>query len=225
MRKPGTFFIEHNPVAIQTARAQGENAVQALAQLALMVFVPGAAQIALSIALLGTAISSEVVLIVIVYGVGFVTLTYFANRWTQPLLDQAIEANQENSRFVGNAVNAMETIRYFNGDRWISEKFAEKAELSRSSWIRWSWRHIALSGVFGFALALQLGVTYLFMLPRFEVGDMSLGDLVLINLVLVQLNRPFEMIGTAIDEIFRSVSRFQPFADMWQEPDDLASHG
>lgn len=225
LRKPGTFFIEHNPVAIQTARAQGEGAVQALVQLALMVFVPGTAQIALSIALLGTAISGEIVLIVVIYGLCFITLTYFANQWTRPLLDQAIEANQENARFVGNAVNAMETIRYFNGDRWISEKFAEKAELARASWIGWSWRRIALSGVFGLALAAQLAVTYIVLLPRFAAGAMTLGDLVLINLVLVQLNRPFEMIGTAIDEVMRSVSRFKPFADMWQAPDDLASHG
>ncbi|KKB76064.1 ABC transporter ATP-binding protein [Devosia soli] len=225
LRKPGTFFIEHNPVAIQTARAQGESAVQSLAQLALIVFVPGIAQIGFSIALLGAIISIELMVIVGVYGICFVALTYFANRWTKPLLDQAIEANQENSRFVGNAVNAMETIRYFNGDRWISEKFAEKAELARSSWVRWSWRHIALSGIFGLALALQLGFTYFVMLPRFAAGEMSLGDLVLINLVLTQLNRPFEMIGSAIDDIFRSISRFQPFAAMWAEPDDRAGHG
>lgn len=225
LRKPGTFFIEHNPVAIQTARAQGEGAVQALVQLALMVFIPGAAQIILSIVLLGAAISGEIVIIVVIYGLCFITLTYFANQWTRPLLDQAIEANQENARFVGNAVNAMETVRYFNGDRWISEKFADKAELARMSWVGWSWRRIALSGVFGLGLAVQLGVTYTVLLPRFAAGAMTLGDLVLINLVLVQLNRPFEMIGTAIDEVMRSISRFKPFADMWQEPDDLASHG
>lgn len=225
LKKPGTFFIEHNPVAIQTARSQGETAMQSLAQLALIVFAPGIAQILFSIALLGAAISGEIVAIVVVYGICFVTLTYFANQWTRPLLDRAIEANQDNARFVGNAVNAMETIRYFNGDRWISEKFGEKAELARASWVGWSWRRIALSGLFGLALATQLGVTYVMLLPRFAAGEMTIGDLVLINLVLVQLNRPFEMIGTAIDEVMRSISRFQPFADMWQEPDDLASHG
>ncbi len=212
-------------MAIQTARSQGEGAVQSLVQLALIVFVPGVAQIALSIGLLGTAISGEIVVIVVIYGICFVTLTYFANQWTRPLLDQAIEANQDNARFVGNAVNAMETIRYFNGDRWISEKFAEKAELARASWVGWSWRRIALSGLFGLALAVQLAVTYLILLPRFAEGQMTLGDLVLINLVLVQLNRPFEMIGTAIDEVMRSISRFKPFAEMWQAPDDRASHG
>ena len=225
LKKPGTFFIEHNPVAIQTARSQGEGAVQTLVQLGLIVFAPGIAQIVFAIALLGATISNELVVIVVVYGACFITLTYFANQWTRQLLDQAIEANQDNARFVGNAVNAMETIRYFNGDRWISEQFATKAELARASWVGWSWRRIGMSGLFGVALAVQLALTYLIMLPRFEAGLMSVGDIVLINLILVQLNRPFEMIGTAIDDVMRSISRFLPFARMWEEPDDSASHG
>ncbi|KQT46920.1 hypothetical protein ASG47_09915 [Devosia sp. Leaf420] len=225
LKKPGTFFIEHNPVAIQTARSQGEGAVQMLVQLVLIVFIPGAAQISLGIALLGATISVDIIAIVTIYGGIFITLTYFANQWTRPLLDQAIEATQDNARFVGNAVNGMEAIRYFNGDRWISEKFAEKADLARASWIGWSWRRIALSGIFGLALGAQLAVTYLLMLPRFEAGEMTVGDIVLINLILVQLNRPFEMIGMAIDDVMRSVSRFLPFARMWQEPEDRAGHG
>jgi ABC-type bacteriocin/lantibiotic exporter with double-glycine peptidase domain len=136
LKKPGTFFIEHNPVAIQTARSQGEGAVQTLVQLGLIVFAPGIAQIVFAIALLGATISNELVVIVVVYGASFITLTYFANQWTRQLLDQAIEANQDNARFVGNAVNAMETIRYFNGDRWISEQFATKAELAADRDVR-----------------------------------------------------------------------------------------
>jgi len=123
LEKPGTFFIEHNPVQIQTARAQGQNALYALMQLAMIVFVPGVVQIMLALGLLGTAISPELVLVVLAYGAFFIGLTYVANRWTRPFLDRAIEANQDNAAFVGNAVNAMETLRYFNGDRWISSLF------------------------------------------------------------------------------------------------------
>lgn len=225
LKKPGTFFIEHNPVAIQNARSQGENAIQTLAHLGLIVFIPGAAQISLSIALLGATISPELVAIVVVYGICFITLTYFANQWTRPLLDKAIAAYHDNAAFVGNAVNAMETVRYFNGDRWISEQFSQKAGLARASWVGWAWRRIALSGLFGLALAFQLGFTYSLMLPRFAAGEISVGDMVLVNVILVQLTRPFEMIGTAIDDIMRSISQFLPFARMWQEPEDRNTHG
>ena len=225
LRKPGSFFIEHNPVEIQTARGEGQNAVYILVQLAIIVFIPGLSQILLSVGLLGTVINLEIVLIVVVYGVTFVSLTYFANRWTRPLLDQAIAAQQDNARFVGNAVSAMETLRFFNGDRWISRRFGEKANLSRSSWIGWAKRRVALAGLFGLALASQLAITFALLLPRYAAGEISVGDIVLINLLMIQLNQPFEMIGVAIDDVMRSLSRFLPFARMWSAPDDAASAG
>jgi len=225
LEKPGTFFIEHNPVQIQTARAQGQNALYALMQLAMIVFVPGVVQIMLALGLLGTAISPELVLVVLAYGAFFIGLTYVANRWTRPFLDRAIEANQDNAAFVGNAVNAMETLRYFNGDRWISSLFGSKADLARRSWIDWSHRRIALSSVFGLATAVQLAITFFLVLPRFDAGELSVGDVVLINLVLMQLNQPFEMFGTAVDEIMREISRMQPFARMWAAPADRGLHG
>lgn len=225
LRKPGSFFIEHNPVEIQSARSEGQAAVYILVQLAIIVFIPGLAQIVLAIAMLGAVINLEIVAIVGIYGACFVSLTYVANGWTRKLLDQAVEANQDNARFVGNAVSAMETLRYFNGDSWISRRFAEKADLSRRSWHGWAKRRIALAGLFGTALGAQLAITYVLLLPRFAEGLLSVGDIVLINLMLIQLNQPFEMIGIAIDDVVRSLSRFMPFARMWNVPDDTSHHG
>ena len=222
LRKPGSFFIEHNPVEIQSARTEGQTAVAIILQLVVSVFTPGLTQIVLAVALLGAVINLEIVAIVGIYGLTFVTLTYVANRWTRQWLDQAIAANQDNARFVGNAVNA--TLRYFNGDRWISRRFSEKADLSRRSWQAWAKRRIMLAGVFGTALGTQLAVTYVLLLPRFAAGELSVGDIVLINLLLIQLNQPFEMIGIAIDDVVRSVTRFMPFAKMWNVPEDRAGH-
>ncbi len=223
--KPGSFFIDNNPVQIQTARQEGQNALYGLVQMAISIFLPGGLQITLALVLMGTVLNLDVLLIVLVYGVFFIALTYFANRWTRPLLDKAIEAYQDNARFVGNAVNAMETLRYFNGDRWISEKFAEKAGLARQSWVGWSRRRLLLTAIFGTAIGVQLALTFLILLPRFEAGQITVGDIVLINLLLVQLNQPFEMIGMAIDEVMRAMARLMPFAQMWGAPEDRARHG
>lgn len=223
LRKSSAFFIEHNPAEIQTARDQGENSIYVLVQLGIIVFIPGMTQIALALILLGAVINFEIVGIVAVYGAAFIALTYGANQWTRPLLDRAIEANQDNAKFVGNAVNAMETLRYFNGDRWIGERFAQKSEVARASWVGWAQRRMLLASVFGLALAAQLAVTFWVLLPRFAQGELSVGDIVLINMLLIQLNQPFEMIGTAIDDVMRSISKFLPFARMWAAPEDKAA--
>ncbi len=220
LRKTSGFFIEHNPVEIESARDRGEHSIYVIVQLAIIVFIPGIVQILLAMGVLGAVINLEIVVIVLVYGAAFIALTYGANRWTRPLLDRAIEASQDNAKFVGNAVNAMETLRYFNGDRWISERFTDKSELSRASWVGWAGRRMLLAGLFGAALAMQLGLTFWLLLPCFAAGELSVGDIVLINMMLIQLNQPFEMIGTAIDDVMRSISGFLPFARMWSAPED-----
>ncbi|HZY48625.1 MAG TPA: ABC transporter transmembrane domain-containing protein, partial [Devosia sp.] len=190
LRKTISFFIEYNPAEIQQAKSRGQNAVYTLVQLALIVLIPGVVQITLTLLVLGASINLEIVSIVFVYGAAFIAFTFFANRWTRPYLDAAIKADQANSRFVGNSINAMETLRYFGGDRWIAGRFAEQAREVRDSWASFANRRILYSMVFGLMLAAQIGITYFVLLPRYRAGELSIGDVVLFDSLLLQLNRP-----------------------------------
>jgi ATP-binding cassette subfamily B protein len=226
LRKTIAFFIEHNPAEIQQAKSRGQNAIYTLVQLAIIVLIPGLVQITLTLLVLGASINLEIVAIVVVYGVAFIAFTFFANRWTRPFLDAAIKADQTNSKFVGNSINAMETLRYFGGDKWIAGRFAVQAEEVRESWWKFGVRRIAYALVFGTMLAAQIGITFAVLLPRYRAGELSVGDVVLFDALLLQLNRPFQMIGSSIDDLMRSWSRFIPFAKMWaapEEPDVTAS--
>ena len=222
LKKTVAFFIEHNPAEIQQAKSRGQNAVYTLVQLGLIVLIPGIVQIIMTLLVLGTSINLEIVVIVFVYGAGFITFTFFANRWTRPFLDAAIQADQANSKFVGNSINAMETLRYFGGDTWVAGRFAEQAREVRDSWASFAKRRIGYSLIFGLMLAAQIGITFAVLLPRYRSGELSVGDVVLFNSLLLQLNRPFQMIGSSIDDLLRAYSRFVPFALMWdaaEEPD------
>jgi len=226
LRKTINFFIDYNPAEIQQAKSRGQNAVYTLVQLALIVLIPGIVQIVLTLLVLGTSINLEIVSIVFVYGAAFIAFTFFANRWTRPYLDTAIKADQANSKFVGNSINAMETLRYFGGDRWIAGRFAEQAKEVRDSWAAFATRRIFYSLVFGAMLAAQIGITYFVLLPRYRAGELTIGDVVLFDSLLMQLNRPFQTIGSSIDDLLRSYSRFIPFAKMWGAPEepDVAPH-
>ena len=220
LKKQVAFFIEHNPAEIQSAKSRGQNAIYTLVQLGIIVLIPGVVQIVLTLAVLGTTINVEIVLIVFLYGAAFIAFTFFANTWTRPFLDAAIKADQANSKFVGNAVNAMETLRYFGGDQWIADRFGDQARTVRDSWTKFSLRRIGYASIFGLGLAVQFGITFAVLLPRYRTGELSVGDIVLFNALLLQLNRPFQMIGSAIDDLMRSYSRFIPFARMWGAPEE-----
>lgn len=220
LKKTVAFFIEHNPAEIQQAKSRGQNAVYTLVQLALIVLIPGLIQITMTLLVLGTSINLKIVVIVFVYGFLFIGLTFLSNRWTRPYLDAAIKADQANSKFVGNSINAMETLRYFGGDQWIAGRFGEQAAEVRDSWASFAYRRIGIALIFGLMLAAQIGITFAVLLPRYRSGELTVGDVVLFDALLLQLNRPFQMIGSSIDDILRPYSRFIPFAKMWGAPEE-----
>ncbi|WPE19383.1 ABC transporter ATP-binding protein [Shinella zoogloeoides] len=220
LRKTAGFFVEHNPAEIEGARRRGQGALMTLVQLGLIVFIPGTTQIVLALAMLGATINIEVVLIVIVYGTGFVALTALANHRTRRFLDAAIEAGQENAKFVGNAMAAMETLRHFGSHGWMQARFADKAREERDNWAAFCRRRIGYSAVLGAGLALQFVVTFLLLLPRYRAGELSVGDLVLFNTLLLQLNMPFEMIGHALDDVVRARASLLPLARIWAAPEE-----
>jgi ATP-binding cassette subfamily B protein len=220
LKKTTAFFVEYNPAEIQNASARGRSALATLVQLGLIVFIPGATQILLTLVTLGALINFEVAAIVIVYGAGAVTLTLVSLRRARAFLDKAIEAGQENARFVGNAMNAMETLRHFGSHEWMSRRFTAKAEEVRDNWRAYVLQRVGYIALLGLGLAVQFAATFLLLLPRYQAGALTIGDIVLFNTLLLQLNMPFEMIAHAIDDVARSRAALVPLATMWSAPEE-----
>ncbi|KWE59540.1 ABC transporter ATP-binding protein [Burkholderia sp. MSMB2157WGS] len=220
LKKTTAFFVEHNPAEIQNANARGRSSLAVLVQLGLMGLIPGVLQIVLTLVTLGALIDLEVVAIAAAYGVVAVAIAIVSARRSRAFLDRAVEAGQENARFVGGAINAMETLRHFGSHRWMNERFADKARIVRDNWRAYVARHVGYLALLGLGLAIQFAVTFWLLLPRHAAGMLSIGDIVLFNTLLLQLNQPFDMIARAIDEIARARATLVPFAAMWAAPEE-----
>ena len=207
LKKTTAFFVEHNPAEIQNANQRGSRALSVIVQLSLMELIPGALQIVLTLVTLGALINVEVVAITATYGAVAVTIAIVGARRSRAFLDRAIEAGQENARFVGGAINAMETLRHFGSHRWMHERFSEKARVVRDSWRAYVLQHVRYLAALGLGLAIQFAVTFWLLLPRHAAGALSIGDIVLFNTLLLQLNQPFEMIARAVGECAHAPAR------------------
>jgi ATP-binding cassette subfamily B protein len=218
LRKRADFFVEHNPAEIQNAGAQAQNALMTLVQLGLIVVIPGVTQITLTLMTLSATIDLTIAAVTIIYGAGYIFLNVIANRQTRPYLDAATEAAQENARFVGNAMNAMETLRHFGSDQWMLSRFSAKARQVRDNWRSFCLRRLAYCGIFGVGLAIQFGITFYLLMPRYHAGLATVGDIVLFNALLLQLNQPFQMIGHAVEDIGRARAQLSPLVKIWTAP-------
>ncbi|MBJ7553324.1 ABC transporter ATP-binding protein [Marinomonas spartinae] len=222
VKKSPHFFIEHNPAEIHAVQRQGAQAVNILVQLMFMVILPGLAQLIFTLLVLGLTIDIRVVLIVLAYGIIYISLTYFSNKITRKYLQAATQKGQSNAQLVGNAVTLMETLRYFDATDWMSRRFRHSAKEILHNWRRYSLKKILFSGGYGVALCLQFTITLTIFLPKYHDGELSVGNIVLFNMLLLQLNRPFEMAGLAIEGVMRALTEFRPFAQMWSAPEEVA---
>ncbi|HEV7308061.1 ABC transporter ATP-binding protein [Ensifer sp.] len=215
LKKTAAFFVEHNPAQIQNASARGSGALATLVELGLATFIPGTTQIVLALFTLGALINAEVVVITVVYGLLAIAVTLISARRARVHLEKAIEAGQANARFVGNAMNAMETLRHFGSHAWVSQRFSAKAGEARDHGRSYALQRIGSIALLGVGLSIQFATTFSLLLPRYESGALSIGELVLFNTLLLQLNMPFEMIAQAIDDVARARAGLLPMAAMW----------
>lgn len=220
LKKTSSFFLDYNAAELQVAGEKGRGALKIVVQLALVVLIPSSLQILLTLVTLGALINLQVVAIVLGYGSVAVTLSAIATRRARIHREAAVEAGQQNARFVGNAMNAMETLRQFGGSAWMIQRFDDKAQQVRDSWRAYVLQRIGFIALLGIGLAVEFIVTFALLLPRYQNGDLSVGDIVLFNLLLLQLNMPFEMIARSIDDVARSWSLLAPLSALWAAPEE-----
>lgn len=214
-KTPG-FFLDHNPAEIEGAQQKGSSALNIVVQFALAAILPSVTQLVLALGLLGAVLDVDIALIVFAYGLVYVALVTRAASVTRPHLDEAIEQSQASSRFVGNAISSMETLRQFQSEGWMIGQFTNRERSVLQAFSRYATTQVRYAFVFGLALTAQFAITLWLLVPRVVSGELTVGDLVLFNTLLLQLNLPFQMMGQAIQQCAQSYSNFLPFARMWQ---------
>lgn len=217
--KESNFFIQHNPSEIQAMQNQGVFALNKVMQLGLISFIPSVLQIVFSCFILGAKIDFKIVTIVILYGSFCIALSYFSSIRIEQYLEEATKERQRNINLLGNAMSMMDVLRFFNAGSWIDQRFQQGSQQILKRLTSYSLKRTYYAIIFGVALTIQFLISFYILIPEVQAGRMSVGDLVLFNALLLQLNIPFEMIGRCILEFNQSYIEFKPFARMWSEPE------
>ena len=112
--------------------------------------------------------------------------------------------SQANTRAIDSLIN-YETVKYFGNEQYEADRFDEHMEKWESSAVQNQTSLATLNA--GQSGIIAIGVTALMLLASYEVveGRMTVGDLVLVNVFLIQLYLPMHFLGFVYREIKHSL--------------------
>jgi len=131
----------------------------------------------------------------------YVSFTIWVTEWRSAIRREANELDSKaNTRAVDSLLN-YETVKYFNNEEYEANRYDRSLENYESAALRTE-ASLGLLNV-GQSLIIAAGVTVLMVFAAQGVAarELTLGDLVLVNVLLIQLYIPLNFLGMAYREI------------------------
>ncbi|WP_442775328.1 ABCB family ABC transporter ATP-binding protein/permease [Sphaerotilus montanus] len=217
------FHLDRQTGGMTRDIERGTRALQSLVSYSLYTIVPTLVELTLVLTLLGSQFDMGFVWITLAALVAYGTLTISLTEWRTQFRR---EMNELDSKAHSRAVDALlnyETVKYFNNEDFEARRYDEGLDAYRRAQIKSQSTLSLLNAGQQFVIAASLVA----MLWRATAGvvehRLTLGDLVMVNALLIQLYIPLNFLGvlyreikqslTDLDRMFRLMEREREIAD------------
>ncbi|WP_439606463.1 ABCB family ABC transporter ATP-binding protein/permease [Hydrogenophaga sp.] len=200
------FHLERQTGGMTRDIERGTRGVQSLISYSLYSIVPTLIEVAMVLALLGTRFDMGYVWITLVALVLYVSFTVVVTEWRTQFRRQMNELESTSqSRAIDSLLN-YETVKYFNNEAFEARRYDEALEKLRRARIK---SQTTLS-MLNAGQQLVIAVALVLMLWRATQGvvsgELTLGDLVMVNAFMIQLYIPLGFLGVLYREIKQSLT-------------------
>ncbi|KSV75877.1 hypothetical protein N185_15645 [Sinorhizobium sp. GW3] len=199
LRSAGSIFVANNPARIGELINNLHQSNAIYVQSFLMVILAGAVEMMFAFAAIAGLVSWNVAVFVLVYGIATIWLTLHVNKVTTQFQREARRKSAEGTNLLGNVVNNIVSINIFRGEDWVQGLYEGFSLGARGYWLQYFRARLR----YGTLQAILIFVQYASVLGMLTITLKSpdlLAQIVLVGMILIQLNRPFEMIAGAIEE-------------------------
>jgi len=195
------FHLERQTGGVSRDIERGTNGVSTLLSYMLFSIVPVILEFALVAAVLFDRFDWRFVAVTFTAVACYIVYTFAISEWR---IDIRRRANELDSRANTRAIDSLlnyETVKYFNNEEYEARRYDENLRSYESAAVR-SEASLGLLNV-GQSFIIAIAVTVLMILAAEGVaaGSLTLGDLVLINGLLIQLYIPLNFLGMVYRQI------------------------
>ena len=195
------FHLERQTGGVSRDIERGSRGISTLLSYMLFSIIPVILEFGLVAAVLYAKFDWRFVGVTFVAVVVYLLFTFAVSEWRIGIRRRANELDSKaNTRAIDSLLN-YETVKYFNNEEYEARRFDEHLDQYESAAVQ-SEASLGLLNI-GQSLIIAIAVTLLMILAAQGVAarDLTLGDLVLVNGLLIQLYIPLNFLGMVYREI------------------------
>jgi len=216
------FHLERHTGGLSRMIDRGTKAIDRLLTLAIFNIFPTALQLVFICGLLWWQLNFWFVAVTLAMIAGYAYFTFAVTRWRISIRRAMNESdNEANSKAIDSLLN-YETVKYFNAELHeerrfdaAMEKYAHASIVTQTSLsiLNTGQRAIAALGVVTMMVMGAVGV---------KAGTMTVGDLVMVNALMVQLFIPLNILGTVYRDISQGLIDMESMFGLLRRPEEVA---
>ena len=196
-----SFHLERRTGGLSRDIERGTNGISFLLRFCLFNVVPTILEIVMVAIILLLAFDASYMVAVVVAVVAYTAFSVKVTEWrTRFVRESHALDNRSNSRAVDSLLN-YETVKYFGNERFESERFDRDLEDWENARLKNRLSLAMLNSGQAFIIGLTITVIMWMAVRQVGRGEMTLGDLTMINAYMIQLFIPLNMLGFVYREI------------------------
>ena len=200
------FHLERNTGGISRDLERGTRSLASVLNMLVFSILPTFVEFVFVGAILMVRYEWKLMGVILLTVLAYVIFTLSISKWRMGFRHAM---NRHDSAANGQAIDSLlnyETVKYFNNENMELSHYNEKLDLWRSAGLK---TQVSLSVLnFGQGAIVTLGVTVIVILSALQVaaGTITIGDLVLINALMLQLFIPLSILGSVYRQLQYSLA-------------------
>jgi ATP-binding cassette subfamily B protein len=214
------FHLERKTGGLTRVLERGRNAIETIVRMVIMQLVPTIIELALIIVVLLYQFDWRYVAVIVVTVTCYMVFTYYATEWRIGIRRRMNDSDTEaNVKAIDSLLN-YETVKYFVAEereaRRYDRSMARYEEASVKAYVSLAVLNAGQATIFTIGLAAVMVMCAY----GIKAGTNTVGDLVMINTMMIQLYQPLNFMGMVYREIKQAIIDIEMmFAILGRKPE------
>jgi ABC-type transport system involved in Fe-S cluster assembly fused permease/ATPase subunit len=215
------FHLDRKTGGLTRVLERGRNAIETIVRMVILQLVPTVIEVALVAAVLLYQFDWRYVIVTLATVALYMGFTYFATEWRIAIRRRMNDSdNDANTKAIDSLLN-YETVKYFVAEEREARRYDRSMERYENASVK---SYVSLNVLnAGQAVIFTAGLATTMVMCAYGIsqGTNTVGDFVMINAMMIQLNQPLNFMGMLYREIKQATVDIETMFGILQRPPEI----